>query len=310
MSGDEHREASAREGEREAPDPSPLEAPSTTMLAARLRELAGRAAAERARVVASILTPTAAPDDEAVHDFRVALRRLRSLLRPARALYGEQRTREIERALRDVAATTGALRDEEVLRETLTTLALAPRTRATLTRWLARRERREGGQRRRVARGLAGAEGARLAGALEALEALLAAPKRALSTRRLARRVLRASAKQIAALAREPVTDVVAMHELRIRWKRVRYFSELLERVGAPLALAKPAAQLQKRLGELHDLDEALVRVRRARSLDRRAQAAVLVALGRARAAVAAALSPTLLGSTLLVPEALEALAR
>jgi CHAD domain-containing protein len=289
--------------------PGPLDATSADVLAPRLRELAARASAERGRVVASILTRTGAPDDEAVHDFRVALRRLRSLLRPARALYGEQRTRAVERELRDVAATTGALRDEEVLRETLSALALAPRTRATVVRWLASREKRERAQRRSVARGLAGPVGERLTRAVEALDALLARPKRELSTGRLARRVLRALARQIGALAREPVADVVAMHELRIRWKRARYFCELLERVGAPIALAKPAAQLQKRLGELHDLDEAVVRVRRARSLSRRAQHAVLVALGRARATVAAALAPELLGSTLLVPEALDALA-
>src|SRR6185312_2539616 len=33
------------------------------------------------------------PDPDAIHDFRVALRRLRTVLRPARALYGERRLR-------------------------------------------------------------------------------------------------------------------------------------------------------------------------------------------------------------------------
>jgi hypothetical protein len=47
---------------------------------------------------------------------------------------------------------------------------------------------------------------------------------------------------------------------------------------------------MQKRLGDLHDLDEALARIRRARGLPRVTQAAVTRALRRARARRSAAI--------------------
>jgi hypothetical protein len=101
---------------------------------------------ESVRLTAQRVIGSGAPEagaaqegDEAVHDFRVALRRLRTLLRPARWIYGKKRVRRIADGLRAFAATTGELRDQEVLRETLGALALGDDVRAAVEAWLARR---------------------------------------------------------------------------------------------------------------------------------------------------------------------------
>ncbi|MBC7896660.1 MAG: CHAD domain-containing protein [Cytophagaceae bacterium] len=58
---------------------------------------------------------TTAPDEEALHDFRVAIRRLRSWLRAHGEAIGEGAPRRALRALRRVARNTNGRRDAEVL---------------------------------------------------------------------------------------------------------------------------------------------------------------------------------------------------
>ncbi len=58
-------------------------------------------------------------DAEAVHDLRVTLRRTRSLLRVVRTVYGQFHVNLIRVEFKRVADATSALRDAEVLRETL-----------------------------------------------------------------------------------------------------------------------------------------------------------------------------------------------
>src|SRR5438105_9662833 len=79
---------------------------------ARTAALVGLALLDEARVACGRL---AAPEDaEALHDFRVALRRLRSALRSFRAELGDAVPRTLQRQLRDVTRATGAARDAEV----------------------------------------------------------------------------------------------------------------------------------------------------------------------------------------------------
>src|SRR5579859_5621557 len=58
-------------------------------------------------------------DVEALHDFRVALRRFRSFLRGYGALLEDSVTKKHRRALRDLAAETTVARDTEVQLEWL-----------------------------------------------------------------------------------------------------------------------------------------------------------------------------------------------
>jgi CHAD domain-containing protein len=234
-------------------------------------------------------------DDEAVHDFRVALRRLRTLLRPARRVYGNKRVRAVAEALRCFAQATGALRDEEVLSETLGALSLPPLAREELLRWMTQRARREQAYRAKVVAllqdrtGKAKASEPSLSASLGRLTKLLHRKKaRSISAGELAQRALAGALDGVLERASVDPADGAAMHELRIRYKRLRYTAELFAPVlGEGVAeVARVATRMQRRLGDLHDLDEAIERIERARTIDASTRVAVLAALGASRTAV------------------------
>lgn len=271
-----------------------------------------------------------AEQQSAVHDLRVALRRLRSMLRPARALFGEKRVRRLEARLKSYADATGALRDEEVLAQTLADLELEPDPRASLRTWCSRRARTErelrsavvsrlrreaeidagrslnGGSARPNGSSLPGSRAnrsgsedassagrdVRLSELVAELEALLARSpgkkRRELFDGTLAKFAFRSITEALEgmrALGVLEATDVAGLHKLRIRYKRLRYVAEAF---GGPLGddarvIAKAAEKLQKRLGHVHDLDVAIVRMRRAWGLPSEMRSAVVRALEDAR---------------------------
>ncbi|HEX9671310.1 MAG TPA: CHAD domain-containing protein, partial [Thermoanaerobaculia bacterium] len=86
-------------------------------------DLLGRPPAEAARLLALRLLDAAAAaharladpgDAEALHDFRVAVRRLRSTLRAYRPALAGSLSRRLERQLKKLGRTTGGGRDAEV----------------------------------------------------------------------------------------------------------------------------------------------------------------------------------------------------
>ncbi|MDC0680452.1 CHAD domain-containing protein [Sorangium atrum] len=261
----------------------------------------------------------AEPDAEAVHDFRVSLRRLRTLLKPARRIYGRRRLRPVAEGLREFARATGALRDEEVLRETLTALDLDEAARAAVAGWVAQRARREREARAHivellqqdrpddtgVAQADAPAEGdtgatqtyAPAEGERLRLEPHLARLERRISRRKarkrgaeaLARRAIGDALDDVRTLAASDPGDGAAMHALRIRFKRLRYSAETFSPLFGERAerTAKSASRMQRRLGQLHDADEALAQMTRAEALAPDARAAVIEALAAERARLA-----------------------
>ena len=307
------------------PAPGAAAGPTATaaeFLAPALLALSEAVGVASRRVVAAGGTRRAAagaePDVEAVHDFRVALRRLRTLLRPARRVYGKKRLQKVSDDLRLYANATGALRDEEVLRETLSALPLHGEVRATVDAWIQRRSRKERACRAEVIRLLSGGSAhgrggdatvvsfrlgaarsrevvptspsSELEPCLARLEARLARPKhRRRGAEDLARAALEEALAGVRALAAGDPADGPAMHTLRIRWKRLRYsaetFSPLLGERAA--RTAKSAARMQRRLGQLHDVDEATLRMTRAWGLSPADRAAVLAALATERARIA-----------------------
>ncbi len=270
-----------------------LLAPAVGELCATVREALARVAA------ASHARGAEGYDAEAVHDLRVGLRRLRTLLRPARAIYGKKRMRRSGDELRRFAQATGIVRDEEVLHETLAALDLPRRTRRALEAWIRSRGRRERELRKEAVELLTTHEEARglpsLEHALSALEAAVKSNRKGKQDARdVARAALDAAIDGVQAIgALGPSTaDAPAMHALRIREKRLRYTAEIFAEVlpGEATRLAKDAARMQKKLGELHDLDQAIAVVLQARSLSRPARPAVIQALREARAELAARL--------------------
>jgi CHAD domain-containing protein len=235
----------------------------------------------------ALLAPAADEHDaiEQVHDFRVALRRLRSVLPALTSGVGKARRRAIEAALREVADATGETRDEEVLDETLTELDLASSD--ALTHWRHGRGRRLRGTRKRALEALR----AELAPVLhEALQRLAEAgtqlPLDASSPTRTSM-LLRGRLTALASRTERALEGGTSddFHRARIGAKKLRYSCEWLASELAPglVDVAERCAKIQKSLGRLHDLDEALVRMDRARGLTVRAELLTELAARRAR---------------------------
>ncbi len=222
-------------------------------------------------------------DDEAIHDLRVAIRRLRTLLKLARAVYGRFHADAVRLAFTAVHRATGALRDEEVLDETLTLLAYdAP----SFIAWKGRRSARERSLRRAVVARLRAGDLTRARHLLRALITLPVRPSRDRAATKIARRAIDRARRGVEARRDAPTDDGVALHDLRIAYKELRYAAELLgEALPADLAaLRDPASKFQKRLGEIHDADMAILTVNRARGLDAVTRSRVLASLGALRA--------------------------
>jgi CHAD domain-containing protein len=222
-------------------------------------------------------------DSEAVHDLRVALRRLRTLLKLARPIFGAFHTDAVRRAFVDLQASTGDLRDEEALADTLHSLKL---DHASLTTWRARRLARDKRLRGSLVRRLRRGELDRARALLQALLTLPVHPDRDAALHKFGRRMVQKAQRGVESRRDTAEDDVVGLHDLRIAYKKLRYAVEIFtEALPADLAaMAEPAARFQKRLGDLHDLDVARVAVARARGLEPSARLLVLQALDEARA--------------------------
>jgi CHAD domain-containing protein len=259
-----------------APPRPPRRVAAGSLLSRKLRALD----AELAKAVPRVVGAT---DDEAIHDLRVAIRRLRTLLKLARPVFGRYQANAVRAAFTAVHRATGALRDAEVLDETLASLASDS---PAFVAWKMRRRARERSLRRTVIRRLRAGDLARARKLLQALFTLPVVPRRDRSAAKLARRSVERARRNVEERRDAPTADGVALHDLRIAYKELRYAAELLaEALPADLAaMAEPAAKFQKRLGEIHDADMALLALKRARGLDEAARARVVAEVEALRA--------------------------
>jgi CHAD domain-containing protein/CYTH domain-containing protein len=202
-------------------------------------------------------------DPEALHDFRVALRRLRSLLRALRSPSHRVVPRRLSRRLRRLARASGESRDLEVRTAWLLAQlpALTSRQRAG-ARWLiSDLENRQRAANERLRRTVV----KRFGPLLERLRSALAdggpvevagEPGQPVSVGAVVGQTLlrgTASLEHQLGLV-HAITDDAAAHAARITVKRLRY---LLEPFQADLSGAAAAVnrlkQLQDLLGDLHD---------------------------------------------------------
>jgi CHAD domain-containing protein len=228
-------------------------------------------------------------DPEGVHDLRVALRRIRSLLRLVRQVYGSFHTNLIRAEMARVANATGSLRDEEVLVETLDGVSLAGAGKTGLAAWRTRRKQRQNALRSQVISLLQSGALREPVAHLRALLSLPCSPKRDGEVRRFARQVVLEAQANVDDCRSAEVTDAAAMHMLRIAYKRLRYCIEAFSPVLPPelRAWRDVAAKFQSVLGDLHDHDVALEVVRRAAALRTDTRNSTLRALVARREAVA-----------------------
>ena len=232
-------------------------------------------------------------DPEAIHDLRVAIRRLRTLLRLARPIYGRHHTDLIRGIYTEVGRSSGALRDEEVFLELLEKHGehVDPVLSKELEEFCKQRRLRERELRGAVLKTL---ETDDVSSARTLLGALLALPVRPKKDRDLAKFGRAAVIDALSAVDeyRDAEShDSKGLHELRIAYKRLRYTLEFFGPVLPPdLTAAKdPAVRFQKRLGDIHDLDMALVHSKESTQLSNPLRDTLSASFGEARSKKVAA---------------------
>lgn len=240
----------------------------------KLRDCDAEIALAAARVIES-------SDDEAIHDLRVAIRRLRTLLKMSRKLFGRWHVDVVRRAFAEIMRATGDLRDEEVLDETLEGLSDRPE----LAAFVRARRARERKLRGAIVTLLQSGELDRARLLLKALLVFPVSPDTDRDLARFARRTVERARGRVESERAAAPEDAEALHDLRIAYKELRYSIELLAD-ALPIddrALLEPATVFQKRLGELHDVDVAIEVVGRARGLPDEVRADMLGKLDERR---------------------------
>jgi CHAD domain-containing protein len=212
-------------------------------------------------------------DPESLHDMRVAIRRIRALLRAGRRLLATD-TRELEAQLKELGQTLGAVRDLDVLAEGLRAEAanLPDADRQALEALFTALKRERSVARRRLLRTLDSQayldlldttqrtiDGLRPSGEETTLDEVVA--RQAKKVRKLAK-----------ALPEQPSDE--QLHELRKKGKRTRYAAELAGRKK----VVRRAKRFQDVLGEHQD---AVVAAQRLRELADGAHGEQAFAAGR-----------------------------
>jgi CHAD domain-containing protein len=196
-------------------------------------------------------------DEDAVHDMRVAIRRVRALLRIARPFFPRKVLAALGDRARETAQALGAVRDVDVLLlHAAAYLGATPDAAAGLEGWMAQLQSRRTAAHEQLRTHLAGKRFRRLGAALRSFLAHEAAPGP--DDLRL-RDVLGAELwDQYGQVRRYEARDRSApevLHPLRIEIKRWRYLMEFFQ--GVLGKRAEPAIQLavraQDHLGRLHD---------------------------------------------------------
>jgi len=182
-------------------------------------------------------------DPDAVHDMRVAIRRLRSTLRTFRGLWNRPRSEAVRGELKWLADRLGQVRDGQVMAAALTDAVRAEPPELVVGPVVARLQQRLAGEtlpaRDELLETLDGERYHRL---LTDVDALLAGDANAGGkwARRKADRAMRRADR----LFKRADSDE-ALHEARKAYKRARYAVEVFG--------GKPARRLAKRLSKLQD---------------------------------------------------------
>jgi CHAD domain-containing protein len=196
-------------------------------------------------------------DPDAVHDFRVAARRMRSVLKSTRALFDEDWLKALRDELRWIAGELAAARDLDVLLARLHKEA-GPDDAPVLK--LLETERRRAWKRARTA-----LSGDRYLKLLDRLTAAVDAPpvrQADLSLEAVAAREFKKLHRAARSLGPKATDDQV--HRARIRAKRARYAAELAEPLAGKRArrFVKAAKRYQDVVGSHQDAVVAAGKIR------------------------------------------------
>src|SRR5262245_52912736 len=195
-------------------------------------------------------------DPKALHAYRVAVRRLRSLLRLYKPWIGRAAGAKVRRGLRELTRSTNAARDLEVQQSWLAgQLEKLTRNERMGARWLARRLRDRGRRESGAASAHADEDLSRVAKRLRNRLEEAADDDSASYKAEIARLAQSEAAKLRARMALiAGADDTEGIHRARVQSKRLRYLVEPLRKdVPEARAAVRAMRKLQNLLGELHD---------------------------------------------------------
>jgi CHAD domain-containing protein len=211
-------------------------------------------------------------EDRSIHDFRVAVRRLRSCLRAYRPWLRDTVRGRFYEALKAVATTTNRVREIEVALEWLKAQdELSSEGSAASERLASSWERQHQQASRQV--------GKRLTSKFTTLTTRLKrrlgwyhvrvaadAPPDQPTARAVVVETIRTHATALSQAGAEvrSAADIAAAHRLRIAGKRLRYLLEPLTRYQGVRPLIAQLTALQDLLGDFHDSHQLLLRIERA----------------------------------------------
>ncbi|MGH2594024.1 MAG: CHAD domain-containing protein [Anaerolineae bacterium] len=204
-------------------------------------------------------------DEEAIHDMRVAIRRLRAAFRIAGPFYKRKVVRSFRADLRDLADHLGAARDLDViLNHGLAFAQRQPPGAPKLDAWLDLLKSRRAEAQRDLVQFLGGKRFAKFA---EAIEAFVTEPGAAVNSGdhpegspRVCDVIPVAVWTQYSVVRAYETLEhpsLESLHALRIEFKRLRYLLEFFREVlgAGAIKLIELTVRAQDHLGLLHDAD-------------------------------------------------------
>jgi CHAD domain-containing protein len=205
-------------------------------------------------------------DSEALHDTRVAVRRLRSVLREIRSVYDIYYINLVRNALKEFFEITGALRDLEVGIEELSKLKVSEANLERLNAYVNSLKAEEEVLRKSVIGKISETWIDEPAKTLQSLLNLPLKPSKDGPVEIFAFKKankLRKNAKKMAGFIKSKVGDIELLHDFRIIFKRLRYTIEYFNSVlpGTYPLIARHAKKMQSLLGDIHDYDVLIQRV-------------------------------------------------
>jgi CHAD domain-containing protein len=230
-----------------------------------------RLLARRRHALAEHLVPALGGDVDAVHQARVASRRLREAVPVAGAALPPDRVRRARRRIRRLTRALGPVRELDVALHMVEELAGRQDAAAdALARIRTLLEREQDARRAFLAHRVDEAKARRLLARLEQLEAAVPPPELATDWRdELVERIRdRARALHSAINDAGALFSPDRLHQVRIAVKKLRYGLELAgdARVAATGRAVRQLKEIQETLGRLHDVDVLLTYVHSLRA--------------------------------------------